>query len=54
MSLYICVSHIGNGDGGACPPTFMGHCLQKNLDILIEQSGSRYSNRAVTAFREAV
>ena len=50
---------IGSEDRAAMPSslppphthTFMGHCLQ---DILIEQSGFGYSNKAVTVFREAV
>ena len=51
---------IGGGDGGArgampSPPHFYGTLfVRKDQDTLIEQSGSGYSNRAVTVFREAV
>ena len=38
---------VGSGDIGTL-------FARKDRDILIEQSGSGYSNRAVTAFREAV
>ena len=49
---------MGGGGGGGQ----RGHGLhfngtmfaRKDRDTLIEQSGSRYSNRAVTVFREAV
>ena len=44
---------MGGGDAPP-PPTFMRQCLQEKIDTLIEQSGSRYSNRAVTVFIEAV
>ena len=37
------------------PPHFFGSLFaRKDRDTLIEQSGSGYSNRAVTVFREAV
>ena len=42
----------GQGDH---PPHFFGTLFaRKDQDTLIEQSGSGYSNRAVTVFREAV
>ena len=41
--------------GGHGPPHFYGTLFaRKDRDTLIEQSGSRYSNRAVTVLREAV
>ena len=43
----------GGGGGGSPSPHFYGFA-RKDRDTLIEQSGSRYSNRAVTIFREAV
>ena len=49
--------HIGGGDGGAggMVPHFYGTLFaRKDRDTLIEQSGSGYSNRAVTVFRESV
>ena len=50
---------INGGDGGrlggSWPPTLYGTLFaRKDRDTLIEQSGSGYSNRAVTVFREAV
>ena len=56
---------IGGGDGGARgamppppppppPPLFRTLFARKDRDTLIEQSGSKYSNRAVTVFKEAV
>ena len=40
---------------GAMAPHFFGTVFaRKDRDTLIEQSGSGYSNRAVTVFREAV
>ena len=41
------------GPGGPWPPHFFGTLFaRKDRDTLIEQSGSGYSNRAVTVFRE--
>ena len=46
---------IGGGDGGGmAPPLFGTLFARKDRDTLIEQSGSGYSNRVVTVFREAV
>ena len=42
------------GQGGHDPPLFVILFARKDRDTLIEQSGSGYSNRAVTVFREAV
>ena len=49
------------GPGGPCPPPplpsphfYRTLIARKDRDTLIEQSGSGYSNRAVTVFREAV
>ena len=43
------------GQGGRALPHFYGSLFaRKDQHTLIEQSGSGYSNRAVTVFREAV
>ena len=45
----------GGGAEGPWSSHFYGTMFaRKNRDTLIEQSGSRYFNRAVTVFREAV
>ena len=53
--LILIRQYIGSGDrGGMAPPLLWNTVCKKNRDTLIEQSGSEYSNRAVTVFREAV
>ena len=42
------------GQGGHGPHFYGTLFARKDRDTLIEQSGSGYSNRAVTVFREAV
>ena len=53
---FLTFQSIGGGDGGGGGgPWFFGTLFaRKDRDTLIEQSGSRYSNRTVTVFREAV
>ena len=51
------IQHIGGGDGrtrGVMAPLLWDNVCKKVRDTLVEQSGSGYSNRAVTVFREAV
>ena len=50
-----CIGGGDGGPGGPWPPHFYGTLFaRKERYTLIEQSGSGYSNRAVTVFREAV
>ena len=62
MSVYLdtrtsksCISSdIGGGDGGGGAGFYGTLFARKDRDTVIEQSGSGYSNRTVTVFREAV
>ena len=53
MHVHMNTCAIGGGDRGAMAPPLLWD-KRKDRDTLIEQSGSRHSNIAVTVFREAV